>query len=116
MTPSPWSFFPDAYATERLKTLSVWSVFRDGDLRFRCAERARTPLEHMVHQCVSEDTWMRDMLGITTPFEALPAQETRIGFLLHYAAASGDRLAQEAEGGAWPTLPGQGEKPATERP
>jgi uncharacterized damage-inducible protein DinB len=198
--PSPWSFFTDTYATERLKTLSVWSAFRDEDLAFRCAERARTPLEHMVHQCVSEDTWMRNMLGIIAPFEVLPLQETRLAFLLHYAAASGDRLAQlrerpadwwtgttrffdvertrawvflrriahsahhrgqmtvllrlrerpvystygpsadtgglflngaptiyrygsveellaaESEGGAWPALPGPGEKPATERP
>jgi uncharacterized damage-inducible protein DinB len=94
---NPWSFFADSYATERLKTLSVWSVFRDEDLRFRCAERARTPLEHMVHQCVSEDTWMRNMLGIEVPFEALPPQETRLAFLLHYAAASGDRLPQLRE-------------------
>ena len=95
--PSPWSFFPDAYATERLKTLSVWSLFREQDLGFRCAERARTPLEHMVHQCVSEDIWMRDMLGIETPFAALPPEETRMAFLLHYAAASGDRHAQLCE-------------------
>jgi uncharacterized damage-inducible protein DinB len=95
--PSPWSFFPDAYATERLKTLSVWSLFREEDLRFRCAERARTPLEHMVHQCVSEDTWMRDMLGIETPFAPLPPEETRMAFLLHYAAVSGDRHAQLRE-------------------
>jgi len=98
----PWSFFADTYATERLKTLSVWSAFRDEDLRFRCAERARTPLEHFVHQCVSEDTWMRNMLGIAAPFEMLPLQETRLAFLLHYAAASGDRLAQLREkSGDW---------------
>lgn len=92
-----WSFFADTYATERLKTLSVWTCFRDEDLKFRCTERARTPLEHMVHQCVSEDTWMRGMLGIAAPFQMLPVQETRLAFLLHYAAASGDRLAQLRE-------------------
>ena len=99
----PWSFFTDAYATERLKTLSVWSAFREEDLRYRCAERARTPLEHMVHQCVSEDTWMRNMLGIAAPFEVLPLKESRLTFLLHYAAASGDRLEQlhEKPAGWW---------------
>jgi len=89
---NPFQFFADSYDTERLKTLSVWSEFRDEDLRFRCAERARTPLEHMVHQCVSEDTWLRTMLGLETPLAVLPAHETRMGFLLHYAAASSARL------------------------
>ncbi len=86
--PNPWRFFAETYDTERLKTLTVWSAFRDEDLGFRCAERARTPLEHMVHQCVSEDTWVRNMLGIATPLEVLPQHETRLAFLLHYAAAS----------------------------
>jgi uncharacterized damage-inducible protein DinB len=93
---NPWRFFADSYDTERLKTLSVWSEFREVDLRFRCAERARTPLEHMVHQCVSEDTWMRTMLGLETPLAVLPPHETRLGFLLHYAAASTLRLARLA--------------------
>jgi len=88
---SPWRFFADSYATERLKTLAVWSVFRDEDLRFRAADRARTPLEHFVHQCVSEDTWMRTMLGIEVARPALPAEETRLAFLRHYAAASAER-------------------------
>ena len=195
-----WSFFADSYDTERLKTLSVWSAFLDDDLRFRCAERARTPLEHFVHQCTSEDGWMRNMLGIESKLPVLPAEESRLAFLRHYAAASAERaaalrskgaewwtgeatffdvqrsrawvfvrrighsahhrgqltvllrllkrpvysvygptadtgglfathaptvyryqtidelLAAEADGGAWPTLPGPGEKPATERP
>lgn len=90
---NPFVFLTESYDTERLKTLSVWSVFTEGDLRFRCAERARTPLEHMVHQCVSEDTWMRNMLGIESGLAVLPAEETRLGFLRHYAAASDARLA-----------------------
>src|SRR5262252_2901742 len=134
---SPWLFFVETYDTERLKTLATWSAFRDEDLRFRCAERARTPLEHMVHQCVSEDTWMRTMLGIELSLPTLPAEETRLGFMRHYAAASAQRQARllanhaptvyryhsidelltaEADGGAWPPLPGPGEKPVTERP
>ena len=94
--PNPWRFFAESYDTERLKTLSAWSAFREEDLRFRCAERARTPLEQMVHQCVSEDTWMRTMLGLETPLAVLPPHETRLGFLLHYAAASSARLKQLA--------------------
>ena len=54
-----YSFLVETYDTERLKTLSVWSQFRDADLSFRPAPRAWTPLEHMVHQCLSEDGWMR---------------------------------------------------------
>ena len=88
-----WSFFADTYDTERLKTLAVWSAFRDEDLRFRCAERARTPLEHFVHQCMSEDTWMRNMLGIQVSVPTLPADESRLSFMRHYAAASAERSA-----------------------
>jgi len=88
-----WSFFADSYDTERLKTLSVWSAFLDDDLRFRCADRARTPLEHFVHQCTSEDGWMRNMLGIETKLPVLPAEESRLAFMRHYAAASAERAA-----------------------
>ncbi|MEP7345244.1 MAG: DinB family protein, partial [Gemmatimonadaceae bacterium] len=51
-----------------------------------------SPLEHMVHQCLSEDTWMKNMLGISVSLSPLPASETRLEFLAHYAAASGERL------------------------
>src|SRR5262245_45730888 len=71
-------------------------------MTFRPEPRARTPLEHMVHQCVSEDTWMRTMLGITVSLPPLPSQETRRAFLEHYAAASGERLLQiEQQPDAW---------------
>ena len=40
-----FSFFAESYETERLKTLSVWSEFRDDELGFRPAPLARTPLE-----------------------------------------------------------------------
>jgi hypothetical protein len=56
--------------------------------------RARTPLEHMVHQCVSEDAWMRTMLGVVVPMPVLPPAETRLAFLEHYAAASAVRLTE----------------------
>jgi uncharacterized damage-inducible protein DinB len=88
----PYDFLVDTYATERLKTLSVWSHFEDPDLRFRPEPRARTPLEQMVHQCISEDGWMQRMLGIDVDMPALPPRENRLGFLEHYAEASGRRL------------------------
>jgi uncharacterized damage-inducible protein DinB len=87
-----YDFLLDTYDTERLKTLSVWSCFQDEDLRFRPEPRARTPHEQMVHQCVSEDLWMKNMLGIDLGAPALPAQEARLDFLRTYAEASGRRL------------------------
>ena len=87
-----FSFFADTYDTERIKILSVWSQFSDDDLGFRPAAMSRTPLEQMVHQCASEDVWMRTMLQIHTDLPALPSQETRGEFLAHYAAASTRRL------------------------
>jgi hypothetical protein len=50
----------------------------------------------MVHQCVSEDTWMRTMLGISVSKPPLPASEHRQAFLEHYAALSAERLTQLA--------------------
>jgi uncharacterized damage-inducible protein DinB len=88
----PYAFLLDTYSTERLKTLSVWSHFREQDLGFRPEPRARTPLEQMVHQCVSEDAWMKGMLGLDVGLPPLPARENRAGFLEHYAAASDRRL------------------------
>ncbi len=88
-----FDFLIDTCETERLKTLSDWSSFADADMEFRPATRIRTPHEHMVHQCVSEDNWMKNMLGIDGGTPALPPQETRFDFLRHYAAASGRRLA-----------------------
>jgi|RhiMethySRZTD1v2_1073278.scaffolds.fasta_scaffold899511_2 uncharacterized damage-inducible protein DinB len=87
-----YDFLVDTYRTERLKTLGVWSQIPDGRMGFRPEPRARTPLEHMVHQCLSEDAWMRSMLGLATTLPALPAEETRLTFLRHYAASSGERL------------------------
>ncbi len=87
-----YDFLLDTYETERLKTLSVWSQFREQDLGFRPEPRARSPLEHMVHQCVSEDAWFRSMLGIDLGVPPLPAEETRLDFFRRYAEASGRRL------------------------
>jgi DinB family len=94
---NPYIFLVETYATERLKTLSVWVHFDGGDLGFRPEPRARTPLEHMVHQCVSEDVWMQRMLGIDAGLPPLPEHETRLGFLEHYALASERRLRSLSE-------------------
>ncbi len=85
-------FLVDTFETERLKTLGVWSQVPDDRMDFRPEPRARSPLEHMVHQCVSEDLWMRNMLGIAIDRPPLPAEETRMGFLDHYASCSAERV------------------------
>ena len=87
-----FDFIVETYRTERLKTLGVWAQVPDERMRFRPEPRARTPLEHMIHQCFSEDTWMKNMLGIAVSRAALPAEETRAAFIEHYAACSAERL------------------------
>jgi uncharacterized damage-inducible protein DinB len=47
----------------------------------------------MVHQCVSEDLWFRNMMDIDVDAPLLPQQETRTGFMKRYAEDSGRRLA-----------------------
>lgn len=89
-----YDFLVETYRTERIKTLSVWSQFDDSDLEFRPEPRARTPHEHMVHQCVSEDNWMKNMLGIDTKENALPSRESKLEFIKWYAKVSQLRLKQ----------------------
>ena len=91
-----FSFFADTYETERLKTLSVWSQFRDADLGFRPQPRSRSPLEHMIHQCASEDFWFRSTLHLESGLPTLPSPETRLKFIGHYAAVSTRRLPQSS--------------------
>lgn len=91
-----YAFLVETYATERIKVVSVWSEFRDEDLPVRpnaTDPRGRSVHEQMVHQCVSEDLWFRNMLGIDVGAPPLPAQETRIEFIKRYADDSGRRLA-----------------------
>jgi uncharacterized damage-inducible protein DinB len=91
-----YEFLVETYATERLKVISVWSEFRDEDLEFRPNAgdpRARSFREQMVHQCVSENLWFRNMLGIEVNAPPLPAEETRLAFMKRYAEDSGNRLA-----------------------
>ena len=91
-----YDFLIDSYETERLKVLSVWSEFSDDDLPVRPKQddpRGRSIHEQMVHQCVSEDTWFRQMLGIDVKAPPLPRSETRLEFINRYAEDSGKRLA-----------------------
>ena len=93
-----YDFLIDTYGTERLKTLSVWSMFEDGDLLVRSYpldNKDRNPLEHMVHQCMSEDKWFCSMFGIDVGAPPLPGQETRLEFIKRYADDSGLPLQPE---------------------
>ncbi len=100
-----YTFLVETYATEREKVLSVWSEFRDEDLpvRPRAADpRGRSVHEQMVHQCVSEDLWFRNMLGIDVGAPPLPTPEARLEFIRRYAEDSGKRLvALRAKEEAW---------------
>lgn len=90
-----FAFLAETYETECLKVLSVWSMFRDEDLSWRPPDpqkRGRSVHEQMVHQCVSEDLWFKNMLGIDLAETPLPAPETRLNFLKIYADRSGKRL------------------------
>lgn len=100
-----YDFFVQTYGTERIKTLSVWSMFADEDLRIRPLPLDRTdrnPLEHMVHQCMSENKWFCAMLGIDVGAPPLPEVETRMEFIKRYAEDSEKRLAAlQAKDGPW---------------
>jgi uncharacterized damage-inducible protein DinB len=90
-----YEFLVETYATERVKVVSVWSEFHDTDLRVRPRDvdpRGRSVHEQMVHQCVSEDLWFRNMLGIDVSAPPLPSEETRMEFIRRYAEDSGKRL------------------------
>jgi len=70
-----YDFLVDTYDTERLKVISIWSEFKDEDLTVRPRQgdpRGRSVHEQMVHQCVSEDLWFRNMLGIDVAAPPLP--------------------------------------------
>jgi uncharacterized damage-inducible protein DinB len=100
-----YAFLVETYETERLKVLGVWSMFGEGDLPHRPRDtdpRGRTPREHMIHQCVSEDLWFRNMLGIDVQARPLPEKEDRLAFIREYAEASARRLeALQGKDEAW---------------
>ncbi|MGH2459034.1 MAG: DinB family protein [Chloroflexota bacterium] len=90
-----YQFIVETYATERLKTLSVWSMFDDADLAVRphpTDPRGRHLHEQMVHQCISENLWFKNILGIDVDAPPLPTLETRLEFIKRYADDSGQRL------------------------
>lgn len=92
-----YDFLVETYATERIKVVSVWSEFHDEDLPFRPNAkdpRGRSVHEQMVHQCVSENLWFKNMLGVEVSAQPLPSPETRLGFIQRYAEDSGQRLAE----------------------
>src|SRR3954463_6282090 len=90
-----YDFLIDSYDTERVKVLSVWSEFEDDDLIVRPRHddpRGRSVREQMVHQCLSEDTWFRNMLGINVGAPPLPSREMRLEFITRYAEDSQRRV------------------------
>jgi uncharacterized damage-inducible protein DinB len=87
-----YEFLIETYATERQKILGAWAMFRDEDMPWRPAARARSVHEQMVHQCLSEDGWMKNFFGIDLQEPPLPTSETRNEFLKKYASASERRL------------------------
>ena len=91
-----YDFLVETYETERIKVVSVWSEFREEDLPVRPRAgnpRGRGVHEQMVHQCVGENLWFVNMLGIDVSAPPLPAAETRLEFMKRYAEDSGKRLA-----------------------
>jgi hypothetical protein len=79
-----YAFLVETYETERLKVLSVWSMFEDADMEVRPHPqdpRGRSLHEQMVHQCTSEDRWFSAMLAIDVGAPPLPEQETRLAFI-----------------------------------
>ena len=91
-----YKFLVDTYETEWIKTLSTWSTFKDEDMSSRPHpkdRRGRNAHEHMVHQCMGENVWFCNMLGIDVGAPPLPEKETRLEFIKRYAVDSGKRLA-----------------------
>jgi uncharacterized damage-inducible protein DinB len=87
-----YEFLLETFATERQKILGAWAMFQNEDMPWRPVTRARSVHEQMVHQCLSEDAWMKNFFGIDLQEPALPTSETRYEFLKKYASASDRRL------------------------
>jgi len=90
-----YDFLVETYETERIKVISTWAMFKDEDLTVRPHPtdiRGRSFHEQMVHQCFSEDTWFRTMLGIDVSAPPLPTVETRLEFMKQYSVDSAKRL------------------------
>ena len=90
-----YDFLVSTYRTERLKVISVWSMFADDDMNMRphaADSRGRSVHEQMIHQCLSEDLWFRSFFGIDIKSAPLPGEETRLGFIKKYAEDSERRF------------------------
>ena len=90
-----YDFLIDTYNTERLKILSVWSMFKDKDLSVRpnpTDKKGRNLLEQMIHQCMSENIWFCKMFSIDVKALPLPENETCLDFIKQYAKDSELRL------------------------
>src|SRR5439155_21936779 len=97
-----YSFLIETYSTERQKILGVWAMFKDEELPWRPHPRARSVHEQMVHQCVSEDHWMKNFLGIDLGEPPLPTLETKLEFIKKYAESSSTRMGRlEAKPESW---------------
>ena len=88
--------FCDTYETETLKTIAVWALFTPDNWQRRPSdqdERGRTAEEHFMHQCVSEDTWFKNMLAIDLERAPLPeGDSSMVKFMRRYAEAAQKRL------------------------
>lgn len=91
-----YDFLVETYETERVKIISTWSEFQNEDIHRRPRDddpRGRSVLEQMVHQCMSEDLWFKNIFGIDVSAPPLPKTETRLEFMKRYAEDSEKRLA-----------------------
>jgi hypothetical protein len=92
-----YQFLPDTYESEILKVIGVWGMFDDAGIHTRPRAgdpRGRNLLEHMIHQCMSEDLWFKRMFGIAVVDNPLPPVESRSAFQESYSTAAGLRLAE----------------------
>ena len=92
-----FQFLIDTYETERLKTLSIWAAFTPKTWKIRPHTedvRGRTPQEHFIHQCLSENGWMTNMLEIEAgPVLPEAGNEDFVGFFQAYFTATSQRTA-----------------------
>ena len=95
--PHTYDYLIDTYASEQIKTITVWATFSDENWRRRPSDsddRGRTAEEHFMHQCISENTWFANMLEIQVDADPLPATHTILDFMRTYAHAAQSRQAQ----------------------
>jgi len=108
-----YDFLVDTFATESLKVLSVWSLFRDEDLSVRPHPhdtRGRSVREQMVRQCISASAKTFGSKECSTSMSVRPlCLKMRRGSCFYGATASTLR-------GGWrlcgrPTTPGGWRRP-----